>query len=253
MNTLSITRVVNACALIQLGDQAILTDPYFDDHWFIRLQEPIGMTVAGLPRLAAIVGGHGVFDHWQPKSLSTYQYKAATPVYVATAQMRSKANAAGFGDVEVLAWNETRKVSDGLLIETAPGQMIMGRKTNNYVINACGFRVFIGTEARDIEPLQSYRRLRPAVDVALLPIDGSALAGHKLVMNSSDAIEGARVLGAKVLVPFHFALKPLPIVLQTPGSVAQLESLAKQVTDLEVVPTKTGERWTWSGARRMRQ
>jgi L-ascorbate metabolism protein UlaG (beta-lactamase superfamily) len=251
MHSLSITRVVNACALIEIGDQAILTDPYFDDHWYMRLQEPIGMKVAHLPRLAAIVGGHGVFDHWQPRSLSNYRYKATTPVCVATPQMKAKANAAGFCKVEVLDWDEIRKISEDLLIETAPAQVVMGRKTNNYVLNARGVRVFIGTEARDIEPLRRYRKLRPAVDVALLPIDGSALAGQKLVMNAEDAIEGARVLGAKVLIPIHFALKSIPVLLQTPGSIAKLEFLAKRVTDLEVVPTKTGERWTWTGANSM--
>lgn len=47
----------------------------------VRLKEPIGMAVEQLPRLAAVIGGHGVIDHWNLTSLSGYPYKReAVPV-----------------------------------------------------------------------------------------------------------------------------------------------------------------------------
>jgi L-ascorbate metabolism protein UlaG (beta-lactamase superfamily) len=243
---LSVTRIVNACALIMMGNEAVLTDPYFDEHWFMRMREPIGMKVTELPKLTAIIGGHGVYDHWQPGSLGEYPFKETTPVFVSTQSMKNKAKSAGFRDVEVLDWNETRRISERLAIEAVPAQIVVGRKPNNYVLNSGDLRVFVGTEARDIEPLRRYRAACDAVDVALLPIDGSALAGHKLVMNSLDAIEGARVLGAKVLIPIHYALKSIPILLQTPSSIDDLINLKKQVPALEIVVLKTGERWVRS-------
>lgn len=81
-----ITRVVNASAVIEFNEGAVLTDPYFTDHWFMRFNEPIG--VRDLPNLAAIIGSHSVFDRWQPSSLTDYQLKAETPVFVATPSMR---------------------------------------------------------------------------------------------------------------------------------------------------------------------
>jgi L-ascorbate metabolism protein UlaG (beta-lactamase superfamily) len=239
----SVTRIVNACALITMGGAAVLTDPYFEKHWFVRLREPIGMTVEELPQLSAIIGGHAVHDHWQPGSLARYPFKATTPVFVATAAMARKARAAGFENVEVLDWQTTRRGAEGLSIEAVPAQPVTCLKPNNYVLASGDLRVFVGTEARDIAPLRSYRAARGAVDVALLPIDGSALAGHQLVMNAAEAIEGARALGAKVFIPFHFALKSIPLLLQTPNSVADLMRLKADVEDLEIVVLKPGERW----------
>ena len=79
---LAITRVINACVLLELGGDAVLTDPYFTNHWFMRFREPIGLTAHQLPRLSAILGGHSVFNHWQPSSLAPYEFKQTTPVFV---------------------------------------------------------------------------------------------------------------------------------------------------------------------------
>ncbi|MBL4686795.1 MAG: hypothetical protein JKY37_19515 [Nannocystaceae bacterium] len=58
-----------AYVLLQLGQDAVLTDPYFASHWFMRFRESVGMAVEELPKLSAIIGGHSVFDLWQPRSL----------------------------------------------------------------------------------------------------------------------------------------------------------------------------------------
>lgn len=209
----------------------------------MRMREPIGMKASDLPRLAAIVGGHSVFDHWQPWSLAAYLHKETTPVHVATSSMARSALAAGFRRVGVVDWGDTVEIAAVLRIEVVAAQMVAGRKANNYVLNAHDLRVFIGTETLDVEPLRRYGTSQPPVDVALLPIDGSSLAGRPLVMNPSQALEGARVLGAKVLIPFHYALKPVPVLLQTPGSLHELEVLAASAHDLRVVPLRPGEPW----------
>ena len=56
----SVTRVVNACVLMQFGDDYVLTDPYFKEllSWMPRMRESFGLGVEDLPRLAAIIGGH---------------------------------------------------------------------------------------------------------------------------------------------------------------------------------------------------
>jgi L-ascorbate metabolism protein UlaG (beta-lactamase superfamily) len=246
--SLSITRIVNACILLEIGGDAVLTDPYFDDHWFMRLREPIGLKASDLPRLTAVLGGHGVFDHWQPGSLGAYAFKKSTPLFVATAAMRKKALNAGFPDVEVVEWSERRKLSAQLTLEVAPAQRVMGAKVNSYVLQSKGTRIYVGTEARDIEPLARYRAAHGPVDVALLPIDGSCFAGHRLVMSAADAIEGARVLGARVLVPIHFALKPVPLLLQIRSSIADLKRLSANARGLTVTPLETGKRWIFTGA-----
>src|SRR5688572_21515100 len=160
----AITRIANACALIETAGGAVLTDPYFDDHWFMRLHEAIGLKAAELPELRAIVGGHGVFDHWQPASLREYPHKQRTPVFVATRAMEAKARKAGFRNVEVVPWFETRQLSDDLRIEVVPAHRFAGKNVNSYVITSQDVSVFVGTEARDLAPLKRYRATRRAVD-----------------------------------------------------------------------------------------
>ncbi len=242
---LSITRVVNACVLLTIGDEAVLTDPYFAEHWFIRLRESIGLSVAALPRLTAILGGHGALDHWQPASLVGYTHKKDTPVIVATDAMRRGAAAAGFTRAEVLEWGATRRLSACVEVEVVPAQTTAGMRVNNYVLNHCDLRVFIGTEARDLKPLRQYRTERPPVEIALLPIDASTALGQRLVMAPEDALEAARILGARILIPIHYALKPVPLLLRTPGSCVQLVRLARESNDIKVIPLQTGGRWTY--------
>jgi L-ascorbate metabolism protein UlaG (beta-lactamase superfamily) len=238
-----ITRIVNASVLIELGADAVLTDPYFEEHWFMRMREPIGLRVEQLPRLTAILGGHGVFDHWQPRSLEKYPFKAETPVFVATREMKKRALAAGFPRTEVLPWHAKVSLSDALELEVVPAQRALGMTSNNYLLATDQQRVFVGTEACTVDPLRAHR-----ADLALLPIDGSALAGHQLVMTAEDAIAGARALGAETLVPIHYAMKPFPLLLQTKSSLDQL--LAIDAGDLRIVPLQPGERRSFTTASR---
>jgi L-ascorbate metabolism protein UlaG (beta-lactamase superfamily) len=242
----SITRVVNACVLLEFGEYAVLTDPYFEPRWHVRVKERIGLTADRLPKLASILGGHRVMDHWQPGSLTGYPFKAATSVYVAAPSMARSARAAGFERIEVLAWGETRELAPDLTVYVARAQTSAGMRVNSYVLSDGDLRVFVGTEARDLMPLREHRERNGPVDVALLPIDGSALAGHRLVMTPRDAIEACRILGAQTLVPIHYALKPVPLLLQTPGTLKELLVLGRNARDLAVVPLEPGQRWSWS-------
>jgi hypothetical protein len=49
-----------------------------------------------------------------------------------------------------------------------------------------------------------------------------------------------------VLVPIHYALKPVPVLLQTPGSLDDLSVLSRDAGALTVVPLEPGMRWRWS-------
>jgi L-ascorbate metabolism protein UlaG (beta-lactamase superfamily) len=247
---LAITRVVNACVLLQFGEDYVLTDPYFSEllSWMPRMREPIGLRAEALPRLAAILGGHSAPDHWHLSSIDAYPYKDTTPVFCASRTAARRARAAGFANVEHLDWNESRAITPMLRLEVAPAQESGGSLANNYVLTTPAIRVFVGTEACELEPIVDYRRKNPPVQVALLPIDASALFGHKLVMNAAEAIAAARVLGAHVLVPIHYSLKPIPMIFQTPGSEEDLQRLAPTAPEIDIRRLRTGERWLYPSA-----
>lgn len=116
---LHITRIINASVMIEIGDSAVLTDPYFVNSWYMGIDEPVGMAMEELPVLPAIIGGHSVPDHWQMRALDAYPHKARTPVFVATRSMVRKARAVGFEPVEQLQWEEQRLLDSGLSLQAA--------------------------------------------------------------------------------------------------------------------------------------
>lgn len=245
----SVTRVVNACVLLQFGKEPVLTDPYFANHWYWKWNEPIGMTVSQLPKLSAIIGGHSVFDHWQIGSLKSYEYKDETPVFVATKSMARKARAVGFTQVEVLEWNDRRRISDQLSLEVVTAQRAAGLKVNNYVLSTPDLHVFFGSEALDLEPLRQYRHRTdsPCIDVVLAPVNGARLFNLlKLVMNGRDAVEATRVLGSKTLVAIHDSQNPIPFLFGVPSSGAEAEEEARRGDDkVEVVRLAPGQEWEY--------
>ena len=105
-NGLRITRVTNACVLIQLGDHSILTDPWFRNSW--GFNEDPGLAVADLPPLTAILGSHYAPNHWDIGSLREYEPRAGVKVYTSTSGMARRARKVGFDEVECLKWGETR-------------------------------------------------------------------------------------------------------------------------------------------------
>ena len=248
-SSFSVTQVINSCSLLQFGNDAVLTDPYFTNHWYWKWNEPIGLKVSQLPRLSAIIGGHSVFDHWQISSLDSYEFKDETPVFVATKSMARKALAVGFKNVEVLEWHDTRRISDHLSLEVVAAQYAAGLKVNNYVLSTPDLRVFYGSEAQDLEPLRDYRHRNnnPAIDVVFAPVNGARLLSFlNLVMNGREAVEATRILGSKTLVAIHDSQIHVPILFGVTSSGAEAEDKARQVDEeIEVVRLKSGQRWEY--------
>jgi L-ascorbate metabolism protein UlaG (beta-lactamase superfamily) len=237
MTTIAVTRIINATVLIELAGGSILTDPYFDPHWYMRFDEPIGLRADQLPPLAAILGGHGVFDHWQPASLRPYPHHRVTPVYVANNKMARSARKAGMHPVEVLGWGQQRKLGADLTVTSVPGQRITGVRTNSYIISSAGASIFIGTEARDLAPIRAVATNHP-IDIAILPTNGARLLGRRLVMDAPTAVSAAQLLGAHTLIPIHYAQRPVPPLLTTPS---RIDDLHKNLADtpglhIEILP-----------------
>lgn len=241
-SSLRVTRVIHACVLIELGDAAVLTDPYFMSHWWMRMREPIALRPDQLPRLTAVLGGHGVFDHWRPQSMGAYPHKDTTPAWVATPGMVRAARAAGFADAEVVDWGTRRALTDAVTLDVVVGQRTMGMRTNSYALRGPGASVFVGTEAHAHQPLADYRAARGPVDVAVLPIDGSRFLGRPLVMDPAQAVAGAQALGASTLIPIHYGMVAVPFVLRTPGTLDALQAAAEG-SGVRVVVLVPGQPW----------
>jgi L-ascorbate metabolism protein UlaG (beta-lactamase superfamily) len=241
---LRLTRVANSCVLLEVDGHAVLTDPWFTERWYLRRGEPLGLTVAELPPLTAIVASSFAANHWDLRALAEYQHKASTPVYVSAERMARQARALGYQRVEVLAWDEIRVPAPTLSVEATPAGHTLRWRNNAYVISSGPTRIFFGGEIQDVALLQRYRARRPAADVALLPTNGlRPLIGPPLVMGPREAVAGALALGARVLVPVHDAHADdlLSLLFRRHGSATDAEAMAP--AELDVVRLSPGQAW----------
>jgi L-ascorbate metabolism protein UlaG (beta-lactamase superfamily) len=225
----------------------VLTDPWFTERWYLHRGEPLGLPVAELPPLTAIVVSNAAPNHWDLHALTQYPHKATTPVYVSGRRMARQARAIGYRRVEVLAWHECRDLALALSIEAVPaGRTPLGRN-NAYVMTSEHIRVFFGGEIQDVTLLQEYRARRAAIDVALLPTNGlRPLIGPPLVMGPAEAVAGAVALGAQTLVPVHDAHghDPMSLFFRRHGYASEAVTMAPPGLDVVCLPT--GQRWEYA-------
>ncbi|MEM7540695.1 MAG: MBL fold metallo-hydrolase [Pseudomonadota bacterium] len=196
-----ITRVTNACVLIELNGFKILTDPWFRNPWGFN-EEP-GLAVKDLPRLNAIIGSHFAADHWGLSSMKNYKFRTSTPIFAATPKMAQRALKYGFSNAECIPWGSTRVIEPGLTLEAVEAQSFFGVRSNNYVLTVGSTRVFFGGETKELKPLRTYRTNNPKVDIALAPSNGMRLLGYQLVATANEGLEAAKILNASVFVPIH--------------------------------------------------
>jgi hypothetical protein len=87
-SALIITRIVNLCVLVKFGHHAVLTDPWFSEDWYMRFGEPLGITVAQLPKRRATLGSHALLNQWHVNAMRSLRVKDATRVLVPICQSR---------------------------------------------------------------------------------------------------------------------------------------------------------------------
>ncbi|MEM9387906.1 MAG: MBL fold metallo-hydrolase [Pseudomonadota bacterium] len=247
--TVRLTRINNACALIEIGEHAILTDPYFINYKMVGINEPVGLSVTELPPITAIIGCHCVIDHWQMESLVDYKYnKDDVRVFVAMSKQARGARRAGFHRVEVLEWGAIRRLGD-LSIRSVQAHKMAGMTVNNYALRLGDNTVFFGGEARDIAPLAAYRARHGEVDVALLPVNAVHLMGLvKLVMSGQEAVHATKILGARALFVIHDAHPDIPGVIRVRSSGDDAEAAAVSNDSPDVVRVPPGVTWAFDRA-----
>jgi L-ascorbate metabolism protein UlaG (beta-lactamase superfamily) len=246
---LAITRVANACVLLELNGHAVLTDPWFTERWYLRRGEPLGLSIAELPPLTAIVATSFAPNHWDLRALREYNHKTTTPVYVSTSRMARQARALGYSLVERLGWDEVRELTPTLSVEAVPAGRALAWRNNAYVFSSGQARVFFGGEIADVAWVERYRARHAPVHVILLPVNGlRPLLGPPLVMGHKQAVAAANAVGADVLVPIHDAHADdlLSLIFRRHGSAQEAKALAaRRPTGLDVVCLPPGRRWTF--------
>ena len=235
----AVTRITNACVILEVADAVVLTDPWFVKSW--AFNEHATVAVEDLPRLTAVIGSHWVRDHWGMAELAQYAHRADTAVYVAGENMVERATKAGFANVEVLEWGQKRQLTDLVSIEAIEDHQSRGLTTTNYALTSPDARIFYGGETLRLEALERYRESGDAFDAAVGPINGARLLGRQLVVTAQEMMEAARILGAPVLLPIHYQHRSIWPMLRVQSSMRDLR--AAQDPDIRIVELDPGERY----------
>lgn len=205
--TLKVTRVAHATVLVDFGGWAILTDPWFSEKFGYHRGEPLGVVPGALPGLAGVVVSHDHADHNDMATCARYVDKRV-PILLERRAAR-RAIAAGFENVTGLDTWQT--VTLGPITVTAvPAKH--GVPEVGYVLQGLGFTVYFGGDTLLIPALSEIAQRFPAIDVALLPINGLCVFGKQVVMNPLEAAELCKILQPRYAIPTHYAFTGGPIM-----------------------------------------
>lgn len=206
---LSITRLVHASVLLQFGDVAILTDPWFSERPGYYWGEPLGMALENLPRLAGVVVSHDHYDHYDMDAFAAYPDKQVP--FVVRQGTGEKARRQGFARVSELAPWESVQIG-AVTVTAAPAKHSVPQ--NTYLLQAGGKTVYFGGDTLMIPELNEVASRFPRIDLAILPTNGLAirpLLNRKVVMDAQDAADLCAVLKPRVAVPMHYAYTAGPL------------------------------------------
>lgn len=195
-----VIHVGHSTHLLTLDGMRLLTDPWFYDPAFGALSHDVTPAVppSELGDLDAVLVTHDHADHADLRAIDEMDKRAA--MLVATPALAARVRALGFTDVAVLAPWETREIGK-VRVTAVPalhdvyeiGFVVEGRDRIVY---------FAGDTQLHPDLPAIAERFRP--DFAILPVDGTRLAGSSMrAMTPEDAVEATRMLGTPAVMPSH--------------------------------------------------
>ena len=203
-----VTFLGHASALVAMNGMNILTDPNFSRHIFflIRRKSKIPMRIRDLPAPDLILVSHGHYDHLDLPTLR--RLPRETPVLVPYG-LRTVLRWAGRKRVITLGTWKSYRHGD-ITVTAVPAEHFLGRpplfpasRYQGYVIEGDATVYFAG----DSGIFSGMRKIGEKwdIDIALLPIGAySPPSFRRHHMSPEDAIEAARLLRAKAIVPIHW-------------------------------------------------
>jgi L-ascorbate metabolism protein UlaG (beta-lactamase superfamily)/predicted ester cyclase len=210
---LRMQRIGHAAVLIQHGDDALLTDPWFSQKGGFPGYYPgesLAMGIDQLPTLSGVVTSQDHYDHFDVETFRTYRDPSVPMIVVADTPQADAARAEGFSDVRALAAWRTSQLGP-FRVTAIPAKLGLAPTSfeyeHAYVIEIDGRAVLFCSHLMTEEAQSEVARQFPAFDVAFLGINGFRVRpqlNHKLSMDPKDAAELCARLSVRVAVPIHY-------------------------------------------------
>ncbi len=213
-----------ATVLLRVGGFTVLTDPNFlhrGDHAKLgyglrskRLTEP-AMTISELPPLDLIVLSHHHGDHFD--EVAARELRKDVPI-VTTAHAARRLTAQGFTAPLALATWQSQAVVRGdarLRITSMPGKHgprpldallppVMGSMLELTRSDRAPLRIYVTGDTLLHEALEEIPRRYPDIDLALIHLGGTRIAGVLLTMNADQGVRALQLIRPRTAVPIHY-------------------------------------------------
>jgi N-acyl-phosphatidylethanolamine-hydrolysing phospholipase D len=218
----SLTWIGHATVLLQSGGLNVLTDPHFGEDTgaiFPRL-EPPGVALNDLPPVDVVVISHNHRDHLDEDSVVKLAAKFGDAVhFVVPLGLKAWFQERKIDNVTELDWWQSTKVTGRggatAQVTLVPAQHWSQRNGTDrnhslwggYVIDAGGKRTYFAGDTGYPAAFAEIGKRFPGIDFALLPIGAYAPRWfmHPQHMAPEEAAKAFRELGARALLPIHWA------------------------------------------------
>lgn len=247
---LRVTLLRTSCLLLECGGRRLLTDPFFSRTMRgLPIFRRPGVALEDLPPLDVIAASHLHPDHFDRSAARRLAHPTLTVVGPpGTARQCRDLGLPAI--VELAPWQSwqgagwTLHATPALHTGPLPAEV-------NFVIEVAGHRVFFGGDTRlhgDMAAIAA--RLGP-LDVALLPIGGTRIFGHRTTMDPRDAVQACALLRPRYAIPIHEGGEwlPVPPASWHPGRTWQFaRGLCRALSPTRACVVRPGETAVFSAA-----
>jgi L-ascorbate metabolism protein UlaG (beta-lactamase superfamily) len=215
----SIFFVGTATVIIRYGGFTILTDPNFlhkGDHVHLgyglqskRLTEP-ALSLEQLPPIDFVLLSHMHGDHFDHVVSDRLDRKV--PI-LTTKHAAASLKGLGFerpiafdtwDSIEVVKGDARMRVT-AMPGKHAPGLLrLMIPPTMGSMLEFSGLRLYITGDTLIHEHLKEIPRRYPDIDIALLHLGGTRIAGVLLTMDAQQGVEAIRITNPRTAIPIHY-------------------------------------------------
>ncbi|PKO58138.1 MAG: MBL fold metallo-hydrolase [Betaproteobacteria bacterium HGW-Betaproteobacteria-18] len=252
----SITYLGHATLWLRLAGCSILTDPVFGDIWpNIKRNTPFPFPAGALPPADIVLISHDHFDHLDRKSIRRL---GTLPVYLVPLGYRDWFERVVPGaTVLELDWLDTT-VQKGIQFRLLPAQHWTRRNLidsnrrlwGSWMIDTGSRRIFFCGDSGYFRGFGEFGEKYGPFDAAILPIamNEPRWFMQAMHMDTAEAIQVFRQLGAKVLIPEQWGTFDLTDeLLDLPPKVYREEARKAGLTETEAPLIPHGGTWYFPG------